>query len=155
MKIYEGEQDFVRCSFVLLLLPVSCGFCLILPLTLWAFPYSLQATLVFKLAKYLHYFQDSVYPVPSAWNVPQALCIQLPPLLPVGLISSKRPDMTTLTKADLWFHSCMLQLATLLQFYFGVFICFGLRPILECKLQERKFISILFPWSLLSALNSS
>ena len=59
----------------------------------------------------------SLAPLPGMF--PQALRIQLPPPLPVCLLSSKWPNMTTFTRADLWFHSWMLQLATLWCFIFG------------------------------------
>lgn len=95
-----------------------------------------------------------MYTLPSVWNILQAVFTWLPHLLPIGLVSSKRLGMTTLTKVDLLFDSGVLQLATLFVFYLWPLICFGLLLLPECKLHEGKLISISFPRCFLSALSS-
>lgn len=158
MQSQQGCR-FTRESRILCLVPLSFSCCLHPVASAWLFPHSVGIPLLttghigLKVGQIPSLLQG-LY-IPSTWVV-------LPGFMHSAASSSScwsplfnvawndHLNQSRSLVSFLYVTACHS-----LVFYFGVFICFGLCPLPEYKLQERKFISILFLCSFLSALNSS
>ena len=97
IQVCKGQHHLVQSSVTLLLLPVSHGFCLTLQ------PQPVNTHPLYEILCIL-------FPLPGI--SPGIYSTWLHPPFHVGLISSNRPDMITLTKVGILFYSCILQHGT-------------------------------------------